>query len=122
MSNQHAIVWIDHSQAHVILFDNEHVQSERIKSRHTHAKAAGPDATYYHSVARALSGVQEILITGPAKAKDEFREHCTHHDKAVSQAIVAVIASDHPSDPQLVAMAKQYFLRHDKMQGSAPLR
>jgi hypothetical protein len=33
----------------------------------------------------------------------------------VAQAIVASIASDHPSDPQLAAMAKQYFLKHDKM-------
>jgi stalled ribosome rescue protein Dom34 len=122
MSTQHAIVWIDHNQAHVIMFDKAHVQSERIKSRHTHAKAAGPDATYFHSVAQALSGVHEILVTGPANAKDEFRDHCAHHDKAVSQAIVAVIASDHPTDPQLVAMAKQYFLRVDKMLGSAPLR
>jgi stalled ribosome rescue protein Dom34 len=122
MSTQHAIVWIDHSQAHVILFDSEHVLTERIKSRHTHAKPNGGDEAFFHSVAQALNGVQEILVTGPAKAKDEFRAHCQHHDKAVSQAIVAVIASDHPTDPQLLAMAKQYFLRHDKMQGSAPLR
>jgi hypothetical protein len=25
------------------------------------------------------------------------------------------VASDHPTDPQLVAMARQYFVRFDKM-------
>ena len=146
MSTYHAIVWLDRSEAHVILFDREHVEAERIKSR-SHHKATGghvgshqgmhgrgdsasghhsaqgghnsSDETYYHSVAEALKGVHEILVTGPAQAKDEFRAHCQCHDKAVDKAIVDVISSDHPSDAQLVAMAKQYFLKHDKMNGQA---
>ncbi len=146
MPTFHAIVWLDRSEAHVILFDREHVEAERIKSR-SHHKATGghvgshqgmhgrgdsasghhsaqgghnsSDETYYHSVAEALKGVHEILVTGPAQAKDEFRAHCQRHDKAVDKAIVDVISSDHPSDAQLVAMAKQYFLKHDKMNGQA---
>lgn len=146
MSTYHAIVWLDRSEAHVILFDREHVEAERIKSR-SHHKATGGhvgshqgmhgrgdsasghhsaqgghashDEDFYHSVAEALKGVNEILVTGPAQAKDEFRAHCQRHDKAVDQAIVDVISSDHPSDAQLVALAKQYFLKHDKMNGQA---
>jgi stalled ribosome rescue protein Dom34 len=143
MSTNHAIVWIDRSEAHVIMFDREHVEAQRIQSRTTHRKAMGghvgthqgkhgrgaegsgshspdgghalSDEAYYHEVAQALKGVHEILVTGPAQAKDEFCAHCKQHDKTVAQAIVASIASDHPSDPQLAAMAKQYFLKHDKM-------
>jgi hypothetical protein len=37
MSTFHAVVWIDHAQAHVLMFDREHVQTERIKSRNTHS-------------------------------------------------------------------------------------
>lgn len=146
MSTYHAIVWLDRSEAHVILFDREHVEAERIKSRSTHKAPGGHvgshqgkhgrgegasghhsaqgghashDEDFYHSVAEALKGVHEILVTGPAQAKDEFRAHCQRHDQAVDQAIVGVVSSDHPSDAQLVAMAKQYFLKHDKMQGQA---
>ena len=36
MSTFHAIVWIDHKEAHVLMFDREHVQAERIQSRSTH--------------------------------------------------------------------------------------
>ncbi|MDH5206464.1 MAG: hypothetical protein OEW36_12460, partial [Hylemonella sp.] len=75
------------------------------------------DDSYYHAIAEALKGVHEILVTGPAQAKDEFKAHCARHDKAIDAAIVGVVVSDHPSDGQLVAMAKQYFLKHDKMQG-----
>lgn len=132
MSTYHAIVWLDRSEAHVIMFDREHIESERIKSRSTHKGPGGRgdivneshatkniDENYYHSIAEALKGVHEILVTGPAQAKDEFKAHCAHHDKAIDKAIVDVISSDHPSDGQLVAMAKKYFLKHDKMNGQA---
>lgn len=132
MPTFHAIVWLDRSEAHVILFDREHIAAQKIKSR-SHHKAPGGrgdivneshatksiDETYYHSIAEALKGVHEILVTGPAQAKDEFKAHCARHDKAIDKAIVGVISSDHPSDGQLVAMAKQYFLKHDKMNGQA---
>lgn len=132
MSTFHAIVWLDRSEAHVIMFDREHVDAQKIKSRSTHKSPGGRgdivneshatkkiDDNYYHSIAEALKGVHEILVTGPAQAKDEFKAHCEHHDKDVAKAIIDVISSDHPSDGQLVAMAKQYFLKHDKMQGQA---
>ena len=148
MSTNHAIVWIDHKEAHVLMFDREHVEAQRVQSRKTFHKAMGghagshqgkhgrgaetsgshsPDGghassneEFYHEVAQALAGVHEILVAGPAQAKDEFRAHCARHDKAVDKAIVGIIPSDHPTDPQLVAMAKQYFLKHDKMQSTAP--
>jgi len=145
MSTYHAIVWLDRSEAHVIMFDREHVESQRIKSRSTHKATGGhtgshqgsgrgpgtqghhspagghntADETYYHAVAESLKGVHEILVTGPAQAKDEFKAHCERHDKDIAKAIVGVVSSDHPSDGQLVAMAKQYFLKHDRMQGQA---
>ena len=146
MSTFHAIVWLDRSEAHVIMFDREHLASQKIKSRSTHKATGGPhrlapglevaatapaatispagghashDETFYHSIADALKGVHEILVTGPAQAKDEFKAHCARHDKDIDKLIVGVVTSDHPSDGQLVAMAKQYFLKHDKMQGQA---
>ena len=36
MSTFHAIAWIDHSEAHVVMFDREHMQAQRIKSRTHH--------------------------------------------------------------------------------------
>lgn len=148
MSTFHAIVWLDRSEAHVVLFDREHIAAQKIKSRSVHKSPGGHvgshggkqargdvasarghhspqgghavhDEGFYHAIAEALKGVHEILITGPAQAKDEFKAHCARHDKAIDKAIVGVLASDHPSDGQLVAMAKQYFLKRDKMQGLA---
>ncbi len=145
MPTFHAIVWLDRSEAQVIHFDREHIAAQKIKSRSTHKATGGhtgshqgsgrgpgasghhspggghnsADENFYHAVAESLRGVHEILVTGPAQAKDEFKAHCARHDKAIDQAIVDVIASDHPSDGQLVALARQYFLKHDRMQGQA---
>jgi stalled ribosome rescue protein Dom34 len=144
MSTYHAIVWIDRSEAHVIMFDRDHVEAQKIKSRSHHKSTGGhvgshrdmhgrgdktsgghspkgghstSDDNFYHEVARALEGVHEVLLTGPAQGKDEFRAHCQHHDKEIDKAIVGVVTTDHPTDPQLVAMARQYFIKHDKMDG-----
>jgi stalled ribosome rescue protein Dom34 len=140
MSTFHAVVWLDRREAHVLMFDREHIESERIKSRSHHKSKGGhvgshhdmhgrgasvsgshspegghnsSDENFYHEVAQALAGVHEVLVTGPAQAKDEFRAHCKRHDPAVDKAIVDVVSSDHPSDGQLVAMARQYFHKYD---------
>lgn len=118
MSTFHAIVWIDSQQAHVIHFDREHIESQKIKARHSHASQGAAEA-FYHAVATSLKGAHEILVTGPARAKDEFKAHCEHHDRDLAKAIVGVVGSDHPSDGQLTAMARQYFLKYDRMQGQA---
>ncbi|MCW5653992.1 hypothetical protein [Hydrogenophaga sp.] len=117
MTTFHAVVWIDHSEAHVLLFDREHVEAQRIKARSHHTPKhgnPGTDNAYYEQVAHALQGVAEVLITGPANAKLEFRAFCRQHHRAIDQAVVDVVNSDHPTDAQLVAMARRYFLRFDQ--------
>jgi stalled ribosome rescue protein Dom34 len=125
MSTFHAVVWMDHQEAHVLMFDREHAESQRIKSRH-HVKSkhghAVSDKSYLQQVAESLNGVHEVLLTGPAQAKIEFRDHCQRHARAVHDAIVDLVNSDHPSDGQLLAMAKRYFARHDAMQADPAMR
>jgi stalled ribosome rescue protein Dom34 len=117
MSTFHAVVWMDHQEAHVAMFDREHVQAQRIQSRshHKHQGKAGDTAAFFANVANALEGAREVLLTGPGLARNEFRDWCTSHQKTTAAAVVDCIASDHPSDAQLVAMAKQYFKKFDAM-------
>ena len=117
MSTFHAVVWMDHQEAHVVMFDREHVEAQRIKSRshHKHQGQASDTATFFTEVAKALAGAREVLLTGPGLARNEFRDWCTTHQKSIATAVVDSIASDHPSDAQLVAMAKQYFKKFDAM-------
>ena len=117
MSTFHAVVWMDHQEAHVAMFDREHIQAQRIplRSHHKHQGKAGDTAAFYAEVAQALTGTHEVLVTGPGSARDEFCDWYAAHPKSTVAIIVDSIASDHPSDAQLAAMAKQYFKKYDAM-------
>lgn len=141
MASYHAVVWLDRKEAHIITFEQGIVELQRIKSRshhlapgghagahqnmhgrasaHGHHSPAGGHATvdqdYYHKIAQALAEIKEILVTGPAQAKVEFRAHCERHDPIIAKAIIGVVPSDHPSDEQLVVMAREHFIKYDHM-------
>lgn len=128
MSFNHAVVWIDHQEAHVIQFNADEHENHTIKTRSTHphlhhksgAVGAGNNAapeSYLHAVIHAVADVQEILIVGPGSAKLELIRHATKHDAQVASNIVAVETVDHPGDAQLLAYAKKYFVRVDTMKG-----
>jgi stalled ribosome rescue protein Dom34 len=121
MSTFHAVVWMDRSEAHVLMFDREHVETQRIKSRshHKHQGKTADVTELFGAVALALNGCREVLLTGPGAARNEFRDWCASHAKAAAQVIVDSVATDHPSDNQLVALAKQYFKKFDAMQTPA---
>jgi stalled ribosome rescue protein Dom34 len=117
MSTFHAVVWMDHTEAHVVMFDREHVQAQRIKSRshHKHQGRAEDVSGFFGDVAQALQGCHEVLLSGPGMARNEFRDWCAKHNAPAATAVVDSVASDHPSDAQLVAMARQYFKKFDNM-------
>ncbi len=121
MSTFHAIVWMDHQEAHVVMFDREHVQAQRIHSRSHHKhQGKGVDAVaFYQSIATALLGSHEVLLTGPGSAHQDFRTWCSAHEPGTSGRIVDSITTDHPSDAQLAALARQYFKKFDAL-ASAP--
>jgi stalled ribosome rescue protein Dom34 len=79
MSTFHAVVWMDHQEAHVVMFDREHVEAQRIRSRslHKHQGKASDTAAFYADVAAALTGTREVLLTGPGLARHAFRDWCT---------------------------------------------
>lgn len=117
MSTFHAVVWVDNSEAHVVMFDREHMEAQRIKSRshHKHQGKAADNAVFFADIASALAGTHEVLLAGPGLARTLFRDWCAGHQGAISRVIVDSMAADHPTDGQLVAMARQYFKKYDVM-------
>ena len=117
MRTFHAVIWMDHCEAHVLMFDREHMQAQRIKSR-SHHKHQGKDddnSTFFAAIAVALTGTHEVLLAGPGLARNQFREWCSHHQTAVAAMIVDSVVADHPSDAQLVALARQYVKQFDSL-------
>lgn len=126
MSHSHAIVWIDHAEAHVININPDDVESSIVKPsnphKHLHHKSgavgsghAAEDQHYYHEVVDALRGTQEVLIVGPSSAKLNLIKHIHAHDHELVASIIGVETVDHPTDAQLVAYARKYFEAADRM-------
>ena len=123
MSTFHAVVWMDHAEAHVLMFDSAHMQGERVYSRSKHSRTQKhPDnKVFFSDIVQALAGTHEVLLTGAGTARTEFKTWCDTHAKACAHTIIESIPSDHPTDPQLIALARKYFVRFDKMAGDPSL-
>jgi stalled ribosome rescue protein Dom34 len=125
MSHYHAVVWLDHAEAHVMHFSRDDVEKKLVRGKpHTHlhhkrgatgAGHAAEDPAFFGKVIEALAGAQEILVVGPANAKTEFVKYLGQHAHDLSKKVVAVETVDHPSDGQLLAYARQHFRAIDNM-------
>lgn len=126
MSHFHAVVWLDHSEAHVMHISPDDIEKSVIHPskphQHLHAKSGSvgagrhaEDKGYYHAIVEALKGAQEILVVGPAQAKLQLIKHIHTHDQHMTDKVVGVETIDHPTDAQLVAYARKYFVAKDQM-------
>jgi len=126
MTYNHVVVWIDHVDAHVIHFNRDAKDNEKITTHstrpHLHVKAgtlgsgrAPENAHYFDDIAQAISDSQEILVVGPGFEKLVFMKYLLKHHPVVAEKVLSVETVDHPTDNQLVAFAKKYFLKEDQM-------
>jgi stalled ribosome rescue protein Dom34 len=130
VSHYHAVVWLDHSEAHVLHFTPEEVDGAHIQSmephKHLHAKHTVHEkhhaqSGYYDEVVTALRGAKEILVCGPGSAKLELIRYVNRHAHDLEPLVVGVETVDHPSDGQLLNYARTYFKAADRMiQGGSP--
>ena len=121
MSLFHAVVWTDHKTAQVLQFDAEHVLAQKVRTHthHTaqHGSTVRSEHEFFGEVCDSLDGVAEILVTGSHTATADFRHYAEKHRPQTAKRIVGYEVVDHPSENQLVAFARKYFLKHDRMQG-----
>ena len=126
MSRYHAVVWMDHHEAHVLQFTPDEAEKTLVrahaKHRQTHHRKgatgsgkAPEDREYFNKVAASLAGTTEILIVGPALAGKEFAGYLEKHARDLAGKVVAVEAADHPSDGELLKLARKFFVGADRM-------
>ncbi len=122
MTTFHAVVRIDHQTAEILQFDAEHVQAQKVKA-HTHHTAQHGSAVrtgheFFGQVCDALAGIPEVLVAGSHTALADFRHYVQKHRPALVPHIVAYETVDQPTGNQLVALARRFFLKHDRMSGT----
>lgn len=122
MTMFHAVVQIDHHQAQVLQFDAEHVQAQKVKASTHHTRQHGSTVRTEHEffghVCDALAGITEVLVAGSQQAQADFRHYVEKHRPAVAKQVVGYETIDKPTEAQLVAMARKYFVKYDRMAGT----
>ncbi len=127
MIHYHSIVWIDHQKAVVWNFNDDaqtkslvksHDQHQRIHVRQSPRKGGHEtpeELQFFRDVSQSLAGVEEIVIIGPAHAKEEFAGFLKKKHPQIGAKVVAVETADHPTDAQLLAYARKHFKVLDRM-------
>ncbi len=118
MSFNHAIVWLDQAEAHVIHFSRDAAETETIKTTSQHKKdgvvgnnRALESTDYMDEVAAALTPSSQILIVGPGMEKMAFIKHLNKSHAELADKVVSVETVDHPNDGQLLEYARKYFVK-----------
>jgi hypothetical protein len=122
MSLRHAVVWTDHHTAQVVQFDADQVQASHVRAhKHPtaqHGSGVRAEHEFFADVCSALDGIQDVLITGSHTAIADFRRYADKHRPQTAARIAAYEVVDHPSENQLVALARAYFLKQGETAGT----
>jgi hypothetical protein len=97
------------------------VQTKKIRSSSHHTRQHGSGVRIEHEffgeVCDAVKDLDEVLVTGARTAVADFRHYGEKHRPPVAARIVGYEIVDHPTDPELIALAQHYFLKVDRMKG-----
>lgn len=124
--HHHAIVWIDHREAKIFHIDAMDVERLIVPSHltdgHLNHKAnttgsghQGVDKEFFQRIITALLHTGAILITGPGNARTEFHNYMVQHRPDLAKRVSGVEPLDHPSDREIVAIARKFFKADDRM-------
>ncbi|MEO5969767.1 MAG: eRF1 domain 2 [Bdellovibrionia bacterium] len=111
------VIWVDGSQAKLFQFVDEKAELLTLHSHrtdhHTHPSdqmdKAQQERKFYNEIAHKLNPASQILILGPGVAKQHFQTYLTEHYPVFARRIVGCEAVDHPTDNQIISLAKTYF-------------
>jgi stalled ribosome rescue protein Dom34 len=129
MTYAHAVVWIDHREAKVVDFTSDAAHRTEVRSEHAsrrvHHRAgtvgsghAKDDHHFFDQVVEAIGSAREVLVVGPGEAKQAFVRDLSARHPEVAKRVVGVESADHPTDGELLAMARRSFTRIDGLLGA----
>lgn len=117
----HAVVRTDHQSAEVIQFDVDQVLLKKVETHpadtRQHHSGVRTGHEFFGHVCDALDGIAEVLVTGTHTAVQDFRHYVDKHRPHVAPHIVGYEIVDHPTQNQLVALARKFFSNYNRMEG-----
>ena len=122
MSLLHAVAFVDHQSAEILQFDSERVVEHKVHEQlaftRQHASGVRTEHEFFGQVCDAFDGIAEVLVVGGHTGLADFRHYADKHRPLTAQRIVGYEVVDHPSENQLVALARKHFVKYDRMAGT----
>ncbi len=123
MQFHNAAIWIDHETAHITRFNREEEDFHVIHATHSkeqlHHKSGSigagnvpPHRDYFRHIISTVGDIPEVLIVGPADAKNELMKYAEQHSKDFVSHVVKVETLDRVTQGELIAYARRFF--HEK--------
>ncbi len=118
----HAVVWLDHHAAQVHQFDDAHSSVVHVKE-HTketghHHSGVRTGHEFFGAVCDALKDISEVLVTSSHNVQTDFRHYVEKHRPAMARQIAGWEIVNQPTEGELLAMARKFFVGHDRMVGT----
>lgn len=126
MLHTHAVIWLDHHAAAIHQFGADGAQTRKFKAHHHSTRQHNSDVRAVHEffgeVCDALSPEKEVLVTGSHTALADFKHYVVKHRPELEPRIAGWETVDDPTDGQLVALARDFFVKYDSLKGTRPFR
>jgi hypothetical protein len=126
INHYHAVAFVDHHSAEVLQFASEPMEGNKVEERvvHEHLKftrqhgsGVRTEHEFFAQVCDALDGITEVLIVGGHTGLSDFRHYADKHRPLTAKHITGYEVVDHPTENQLVALARKHFVQYDQMVG-----
>ena len=122
MSLFHAVVFVDNYSAQVLQFGAAQARTknlhERLELTRQHASGVRSEHEFFDLVCDAIEGVTQVLITGSRQGLAGFRHFVETHRPLSTAKIVGYEVVGHPSENELVVIARKYFVQVNAKPGT----
>ena len=111
------VLWIDLKQAKIFQFSDEKMERRNLEASHTDHHTHRSDnldrqqheRAFFVHLAEALKDASQLLILGPGVVKHHFQSFLIEHCPVLAKRVVGCETVDHPTDPQIAALARKFF-------------
>ena len=119
MRTSPAIVHLTHQAAHAVEFDAESSQTtdvaQHARATRQHGSLVRSEHEYFGAVCDLLDEFPRVIVAGGHTTLADFRHYVAKHRSHTADRIAAYEVVDHPTDNQLVALARKRLEAVDRL-------
>lgn len=119
MESNHVVLWLGHRETHIIAFAGETSETPVIlHAAQQYEQCADNNGSgnpaehreYYEQIIEKICEIPQWLVAGPPSAKMLFTKHLHMRHAHLADHLIGLETVDRPSDGQLLAFARKYFV------------